>query len=223
MILYKDYFKRQLQLWGDEAQERLSKKSILIVGSGGLGNSNLLALSGSGIGRVDIIDFDRVDISNIHRQLIFSIDDIGINKAQVAINKIKNRTPFTKFNYYPISFEEFIKEDRDYDLIIDATDSISVRIEIDKWAKKKKICWIYGSVEEFMGQVAIFKDSSFFAQDMGHKVGGVLPSMVMSVASFQSTLALRFLANLKVEFDKLYYLYWSDSGEFNFQKFNLPK
>ncbi len=219
------YFSRQHMLWGEERQELLATKSVLIVGSGGLGCSVALALSGSGIGRLDLVDFDRVEIHNIHRQVLFGIEDEGKFKAEIAASKIRERNPELLSDAYVQDFESFIeRNERKYDLIIDATDNLFVREQINSYAKESKIAWIYGSVEEFNGQVCLFKEASFgmFATKAVEPKGIAAP-MVMQVASFEANLALRYLANLKVASDIFYYLYYNDSGEFELKKFKLPK
>ena len=218
------YYSRQVMLWGEDRQKLLRKKSILIVGSGGLGCSIALALSGSGIGRIDIVDFDRVEIHNIHRQVLFNESDVGEFKAKAASNKIKLRDSKLQSNYYCKSFEDFIKDKRAYNLIIDATDNLFVRQQIDSFAKENNIPWIYGSVEEFNGQVCFFEKASFnmFVTKKTEPKGIAAP-MVMQIASFEANLALRYLADLNVAKDIFYYLYYNDSGEFEIKKFNLPK
>jgi len=69
MIKTEDYFNRQIQLWGEETQASLENKKIAIIGAGGLGSSLALALGTSGIGQVDMVDFDTVSLHNIHRQI----------------------------------------------------------------------------------------------------------------------------------------------------------
>ena len=217
------YYSRQIMLWGEETQESLVSKRVLIVGSGGLGCSVALALSGSGIGVLDIVDFDIVELHNIHRQVLFNGDDVGKYKAEVAVERVNKRASGIKATAYCVSFEELIKERREYDLIIDATDNLFVREQINAFAKEQNIAWIYGSVEEFNGQVCLFKDASFdmFAvKEVEPK--GIAAAMVMQVASFEANLALRYLANLKVASDIFYYLYYNDSGEFEIKKFKLP-
>jgi len=219
----KNYFNRQIMLWGQEAQDTLATKRVLIVGSGGLGCSVSLALSGSGIAVIDMVDFDRVELHNIHRQVLFDMDDNGKFKAEVAVDKILRRNPFLKSRAYTVSFEEFIKEPRDYDLIVDATDNLFVREQIDNFAKEKNIAWIYGSVEEFNGQVCLFKEANFdmFAKkELEPK--GISAPMVMQIASFEANLALRYLANLPIKSDLLYYLYYNNEGEFEVKSFKLP-
>ena len=220
-----NYFLRQHMLWGEERQELLATKSVLIVGSGGLGCSVALALSGSGIGRLDLVDFDRVEIHNIHRQVLFGIEDEGKFKAEIATSKIRERNPELLSDAYLQDFESFIeRNEQKYDLIIDATDNLFVREQINSYAKESKIAWIYGSVEEFNGQVCLFKEASFgmFATKAVEPKGIAAP-MVMQVASFEANLALRYLANLKAASDIFYYLYYNDSGEFELKKFKLPK
>jgi molybdopterin/thiamine biosynthesis adenylyltransferase len=83
------YFHRQVQLWGEETQKNLQDKSIVIIGSGGLGSSLAFALGASGIGTIHIVDFDEVSVHNIHRQIAFKVGDEGKNKAKIAA-KIMN-------------------------------------------------------------------------------------------------------------------------------------
>jgi len=220
----QDYYSRQIMLWGEDTQKSLSSKSVLIVGSGGLGCSVALALSGSGIGVIDIVDFDKIEMHNIHRQVLFTLEDSGKYKAQVAVESIKSRNAKLSATAFNTTFEELIKDCKDYDLIIDATDNFVVREQINAFAKSKNIAWIYGSVEEYNGQVCLFKDGDFnmFATKSVEPKGQTAP-MVMQIASFEANLALRYLANLKVQSDLFYYLYYNDSGEFEIKKFNLPK
>jgi len=217
------YYSRQEMLWGVKTQESLRDKSILIVGSGGLGCSVALALSGSGVGRIDIVDFDRVEIHNIHRQILFELEDEGEYKAEVAAKKVAKRSSDILCNSYNVEFQTHIKSTEvEYDLIIDATDNLFVREQINAYSKKSNIVWIYGSVEEFNGQVCLFEKGSFdmFATKEVEPKGIAAP-MVMQVASFEANLALRYLANLPYGSDIFYYLYYNKSGEFEIKKFKL--
>ena len=221
----KNYFSRQIMLWGEDTQANLANKRVLIVGSGGLGCSVALALSGTGIGTIDIVDFDKVELHNIHRQVLFNIEDCNEFKCEVAAKKIKSRNPNIEVNAFTTSFEEYIKDSSiKYDLIIDATDNLFVREQINNFAKSNGIAWIYGSVEEFNGQVCLFDKASFnmFATKKVEPKGIAAP-MVMQIASFEANLALRYLANLKVASDIFYYLYYNSDGEFEIKKFKLPK
>ncbi len=225
MIDFDLYFKRQIELWGRDTQKSLQKKRVLLIGAGGLGCSVGFGIGASGVGEIDIVDFDRVSISNIHRQIAFELEDEGEFKAKVLAKKIKKKSPFVEVRAFEVGFEEFIKSaKREYDLIIDATDNLQTRAKIDKWAKSQNTPWIYGAVEEFNGQVCFFENSNFdtFANKT-HTPKGIAAPMVMQIASFEANLALRFLANLPIKKDTLFFIYYNSFGEFKIQEFKMPK
>ncbi len=225
---FNAYFNRQIQLWGQEKQNALQKKKIVIIGSGGLGCSLGIALGATGIGQIDIVDFDTVGVHNIHRQIAFKVGDEERPKSEVLKELILNRCPYVKVVNYNIGFEEFshIYEDHNYsyDLIIDATDNLPVRAEIDQFSKKHNIPWLYGSVESFHGQVCFFENSSFQSvfNVSDHKPDGIAAPIVMQIASLQANIALRYLAGLNIKKDLLYYCMFDQDGEYSVQKFKLP-
>jgi adenylyltransferase/sulfurtransferase len=218
------YFKRQIDLWGEEAQEMLREKRILIVGCGGLGSSLSMALGGSGIGHIDLVDFDEIDMHNIHRQISFTMDDIGMKKAEVAAREIEKRCPFVTVTPFVKDFSSFCGESEGgYDLILDATDNMEVRKEIDSWASKEGTPWLYGSVERFEARICLFEKASFSSfASAEHIPGGVTAPMVMHTASIQAGMALRYLAGLPVEKDILYYIYYDRDGLLVHRGFAMP-
>lgn len=221
----QNYFHRQIQLWGEETQSLLKSKKIAVIGSGGLGSSLAFALGASGIGEIHMIDFDEVSTHNIHRQIAFKTGDEGKNKAVVNCMLIEQRCPFVKAVSHECDFKEFTDKNIEVDLIIDATDNLPTRSEIDDYCKKKRIPWVYGSVEAFHGQVCFFKDSSFkdTFKITSQIPAGIAAPIVMHIASLQANLALRYLAGLSIKKDWLYYLFFNEEGELVTQKFSLPK
>lgn len=219
------YFHRQVQLWGEETQELLQSKKIAIIGSGGLGSSLAYALGASGIGEIHMIDFDEVSLHNIHRQIAFKMGDEGQNKAVINAQNIEQRCPYVKAIAHQCNFEEFSKKEIEVDLIIDATDNLPSRGEINTYAKQKNLPWVYGSVEAFNGQVCFFKEASFndVFKITKKTPAGIAAPIVMHIASLQANLALRYLAGLSVKKDYLYYLFFNEEGELITQKFSLPK
>jgi len=194
-------FRRQIEIIGAN-QQNLSKKSILVVGAGGLGNIIMSELSCIGLKEIYLMDYDTIELHNIHRQFQFTQNDIGQYKAKV----LANRTHRCGTKLCPIidKFEDF---DKKIDLIIDCSDNFEVREKIDKYAKKNNLPWLYASVEGFVGQVCLFKDKNLDIFNLSeHKVAGVLPAMVGIVGSIEAMIAIKYLANLEVEFDKLYYI-----------------
>ena len=219
-----EYFNRQIQLWGSGIQQNLEKKKIAIIGAGGLGCTLAMALGTSGIGEIHIVDFDIVSIHNIHRQIAFTLKDEGLNKAKVVSKLILSKNPFVKVQAFDMAFDDFKQMGNTYDLILDATDNLPVRSEIDKYAKETNVPWIYASVEEFNGQVCFFDEANFQVFNISdHKPGGIAVPIVMHIGSLQANLALRYLTGLSVTKDKLYYLYFNDEGELITQKFGMPK
>jgi molybdopterin/thiamine biosynthesis adenylyltransferase len=219
------YFQRQVELWGEETQHRLQKKRIVIIGAGGLGSSLAFALGSSGIGEIHIVDFDTVSLHNIHRQIAFKLGDEGKNKATLNATLIEQRCPYTKAIAHECDFITWSEKGIEVDLIIDATDNLPTRGDINSYAKKENLPWVYGSVEAFHGQVAFIDHASFSdAFKIVQKTPeGIATPIVMHIASLQANLALRFLADLSVKKDILYYLFFNAEGELVTQKFGLPK
>jgi molybdopterin/thiamine biosynthesis adenylyltransferase len=194
-------FRRQIQLIGSK-QKLLEDKKVLIVGAGGLGNSLATIISCIGLKKITIIDFDKIEIHNIHRQIQFTKNDVGKSKVAVLGNKIKRCD--TNIEIIESKFDSNI--DFEVDLIFDATDNFEVRMEIDKFAKKNKIPWVYASVDEYYGQVGFFKktDFSIFAtKEVSTK--GQIPPMVSLVASIEAMLGIKYLVN-ELKDEVLYYI-----------------
>ncbi len=218
------YFHRQIQLWGEETQQKLQNKTIAIIGAGGLGSSLAFALGASGIGTIHMIDFDEVSLHNIHRQIAFKMGDEGKNKAQVNVELIMQRCPFTKAIAHECDFQTWSQKGIKVDLLIDATDNLPTRGDINTYAKEKQLPWVYGSVEAFHGQVCFIDKSSFndAFKIIQKTPAGIAAPIVMHIASLQANLALRYLADLSVKKDTLYYLFFNNEGELITQKFGLP-
>jgi len=220
-----NYFHRQIQLWGEDTQTSLQSKRVAIIGAGGLGSSLAFALGASGIGEIHMVDFDEVSTHNIHRQIAFKTGDEGKNKAVINAELIEQRSPFVKAVPHECDFKEFSSKDIKLDLVIDATDNLPSRAEIDSYCKSRNIPWVYGSVEAFHGQVCFFENSLFTdAFKITSQIpAGIAAPIVMHIASLQANLALRFLAGLNIKKECLYYLFFNDDGELVTQKFGLPK
>ena len=222
----ENYFNRQIKLWGLDTQKSLHDKHIVIVGCGGLGCSLAYALGTSGIGQITLIDFDTVGIHNIHRQIAFTLNDENKKKCEVLKDVIVSKNKFVKVNTIDGSFEDFTKLNiTNIDLILDATDNLMVRKNIDEYAKTTNTPWIYGSVEEFHGQVCFFNESKFDSvfSIKDRTPEGIACPIVMQIASTQANFALRYLAGLKIKKDFLNYIFYDENGELVIQKFGLPK
>jgi adenylyltransferase/sulfurtransferase len=139
-------------------QERLRNSKVLCIGAGGLGSPALLYLAAAGIGSIGIVDFDSVDKTNLHRQILYSHADIGKRKVEIAKKKILELNPTTLVTIYDSRIDRFnaLEILADYDIIIDATDNFATRYLINDAAVLLKKPYVWGSVNRFDGQAAIF-------------------------------------------------------------------
>lgn len=217
-----EYFHRQIQLWGEDRQNSLKDKKILIIGSGGLGSSFAYALGSSGVGEICVVDFDTVSLHNIHRQILFSLEDEGKFKADIFKKRTEARFDGVCVRPFKMKADEFFKTCTEkFDLILDATDNLATRMQIDEFAKKTGASWIFTSVDSWQVQVCFIEKSDFkFFPTTTVAPAGLAAPIVMFAASFAANLALRYLANLEVKKDTLYYLNFF-SGEFETKKIAL--
>jgi len=143
---------------GLAGQEKLKQAAVLVAGAGGLGSPVIQYLASTGIGKIGIIDNDIVDLTNLQRQVLFKLEDIGKPKAWIAAEWVKKINPNTNVNYY----QETVGEDnihsicRDYSIICDCTDNFKARYIINDAAYSQKKPYIYGSILGFEGQVGVF-------------------------------------------------------------------
>jgi len=143
---------------GDSGQQKLKSSSLLVVGAGGLGCAILPYLAASGIGRIGIIDGDRIEESNLHRQVLYGAEQIGLFKAKEAADSIFKNNSDVEI----LVFEEFLTQKNanqifsDFDLILDATDNLFIRYVINDTCVKLNKPFVYGSIHQFQGQVSVF-------------------------------------------------------------------
>ena len=143
---------------GPLGQKKLLKASILVVGTGGLGSPILAYLSGAGIGSIGIIDYDKVNISNLHRQILFETDDIKKSKSKLAYLKIKRINPDIKVKFFRKKLiNQNIKEvGKDYDILVDGSDNFETKFLINDYCLKNKKILITGSINKYDGHVFTF-------------------------------------------------------------------
>jgi len=153
-------YSRQLILpeIGREGQEKLKSSSVLCVGSGGLGSPLLLYLSAAGVGKIGIVDFDLVDESNLHRQVIHSMKWLGKPKIESARSRITEINPNCIVETYKIALSSDNALDiiNDYDIVCDATDNFPTRYLVNDACVILGKPNVYGSVLRFEGQASVF-------------------------------------------------------------------
>lgn len=144
--------------FGIEAQLILKEKKVLVVGAGGLGSPVLLYLAAAGVGTIGVLDFDTVDLSNLQRQVIFNEEDIGRNKAEAAVEKLKLKNSNVRYIAHPVKVtsSNALTLIKAYDLVVDGTDNFPTRYLLNDACVLLEKPLIYGSILRFEGQVAVF-------------------------------------------------------------------
>ena len=205
---------------GGHGQKLLKESKVLIIGLGGLGCPVLQYAAGSGIGTIGLIDNDNIEISNLHRQTIFSTNDIGKSKVEVAEKVTNMINPETKTLIYKERLDDknaskIIKE---YDFIVDCTDNNLSKMIINDSSFENNKPLIYASVSGFFGQISTFKSylkdkhnnpypsyrclkiKDINENDCNHI--GVLGPIAGVIGSLQATELIKQITNHKDNLDK---------------------
>jgi adenylyltransferase/sulfurtransferase len=143
---------------GIDGQARLKRARILLVGAGGLGCPAGLYLAAAGVGRLAIIDNDTVDVTNLQRQVVFTVEDVGRNKAQAATERLRALNPHVDFVAHPVrlTHENAPRLLANHDIVIDGSDNFSTRYLVNDTCATIGIPHVHGSVLRFEGQVSLF-------------------------------------------------------------------
>ena len=139
-------------------QKKIMSSKVLIIGMGGLGCPLALYLSGLGIGKIGIVDNDKIELSNLNRQIIYNYNDIGKYKVDVAKKRIKNinKNIFIKSYKLRLSKNNILNIIKDFDIICDGTDNFETRLLINDFCLKKKKILISAAVSGFDGHIFKF-------------------------------------------------------------------
>lgn len=147
-----------LQNFGETAQEKMLASKVLIIGSGGLGCPVLQYLAAGGVENIGVVDHDIVSLSNLQRQVLFNTEDIGKNKALVALDKLKKLNPDIIINAFPIAItnKNALELIENYDIVVDCTDNFATRYLINDACVLLNKPLVFGAIYQYEGQVAIF-------------------------------------------------------------------
>lgn len=156
----KERYSRHLILegFGEEAQLKLKAAKILVIGAGGLGCPALLYLTAAGVGHIGIVDGDVISESNLQRQVLFTSENIGRNKSQVAKEKLSAQNPLIKIDSIceNLTTDNALQLINSYDLLIDSTDNFATRYLINDACVILNKPFIYGAIYKYQGQVSVF-------------------------------------------------------------------
>lgn len=144
--------------FGMEGQARLKEGRVLVIGAGGLGSPLLLYLAAAGIGKIGIVDFDRVDLTNLQRQVLYTTNDVGRLKAEVAKERLLAINPHLNVQTYPVALsrENAMELFEGYDIVADGTDNFPTRYLVNDACVLSGKINVYASIFRFEGQVSVF-------------------------------------------------------------------
>lgn len=142
-----------------EGQEKLAQARVLIIGMGGLGSPISLYLAAAGVGHLVIVDFDKVDLSNLQRQIVHSTPDIGRLKVQSAVESIGTLNPLVKISAIEraLNDEELLEQVEQADVVVDATDNLSTRFAINAACVQARTPLVTGAAIRMEGQIMVYR------------------------------------------------------------------
>ncbi len=220
MVLSLNDFKRFekqiiLKKIGIAGQKKISKAKVLIIGIGGLGCPLLTYLASSGVSNIGIVDHDKIELSNLNRQVLFSSSDLGKYKVYQAKNKIKKINKKIKIKTYK---EKLIKKNinsiiKSYDIICDGSDNFKTRYLINDYCKKNKKILISAAIHKFDGHLFKFNFKKkipcfrcFMPQEPLREINcdtdGIFSPVAGIMGSLQANEVLKTILDLKDDLNK---------------------
>ena len=159
---YWEIASRQMSIVTRSEQQRFKDAKITVIGCGGIGGETIEMLARMGIGELVLVDKDAFDLSNLNRQTLASLTDLGLDKSAVAAEKVRLINPYVKVT----TFNEHVDQTNidkvigDSDIVIDALDNVLTRVIVSRKAKEKGIAYIHGAIHGTMGQITVFLPNS---------------------------------------------------------------
>ena len=159
---YWEIASRQMSIVTRSEQERFKDAKITVIGCGGIGGETIEMLARMGIGELVLVDKDAFDLSNLNRQTLANISDLGLDKSAVAKEKVRLINPYVKVT----TFNEHIDQSNiekvigDSDIVIDALDNVLTRVIVSRKAKEKGIPYNHGAIHGTLGQITVFLPNS---------------------------------------------------------------
>jgi len=199
---------------GVDGQKRLKNARVLVIGAGGLGAPALLYLAAAGVGTIGIVDFDIVDESNLQRQVIHGVADVGRSKTQSARDSIIAINPLVQVRLHEFRLDpgNAVELFEQYDLIVDGTDNFATRYLVNDAAVLAAKPYIWGSIYRFEGQVSVFWENAPDGRGLNYRdlypeppppgmvpscaEGGVLGIICASIASVMGTEAIKLITGI---------------------------
>jgi adenylyltransferase/sulfurtransferase len=217
---------------GEAGQEKLAESRVLVVGAGGLGCPVLAYLAGAGVGHVGIVEHDRIESSNLHRQFLYSPDRMGESKAVVAEEWLRGFNPDLSVDCLESRFQSLeVGQLETYDIIVECTDCMATKMLVNRAALKAGVPVVFASIYQFEGQVQVVTPESSCLEclyDGGAPsevpscaVAGVLGAVPGVLGSIQALEAIKQLLQLDGRLDNQLLLV--NLSDYSMRKLSLPR
>lgn len=143
---------------GDEGQDKLKNAKVLVIGAGGLGCPVLQYIATAGVGTIGIVDFDRIEIHNLHRQILYTEDQVGLSKASTAKARVQQLNPLINVMALEekVTIENASRIIAPFDIVVDGSDNFGTRYLVNDTCVTLGKTLVYGSILGFEGQLAVF-------------------------------------------------------------------
>lgn len=153
-------YNRQMMLpeIGDSGQEKLKNAKVLVIGAGGLGCPILQYIATAGVGTIGIVDFDKIEIHNLHRQILYTENQVGKPKAITAKSVLESLNPLISITAFEekLTIENAVEIIQDFDVIVDGCDNFATRYLVNDTCVTLRKSLVYGSILKHEGQLAVF-------------------------------------------------------------------
>ena len=200
----------ELSTFSKDKLDTLNKSKVLIIGVGGVGQHIATYLVTNGVINLTIIDFDKVELSNLNRQILLKEEDINLDKVEIVKKELLSRNVDAHINAINLKADEsnISSLNIGYDVVVDATDNWKSKLLISKVAKENNIVLLHVGVDGTSGQFAIFKNKSLLdvvsVEIINSKKDGVLGPMVGIISSLATINLISFLVGDFKEIDTLF-------------------
>jgi len=165
---YWEIASRQMSIVTRSEQQRFKDSKITVIGCGGIGGETIEMLARMGIGNLVLVDKDAFDLSNLNRQTLASLSDLGLDKSAVAAEKVRLINPYVNVDIFNehVDQENIDKIIGDSDIVIDALDNVLTRVIVSRKAKEKGIPYIHGAIHGTQGQITVFLPNTKSYEEM---------------------------------------------------------
>ena len=229
----KQIILKKIGLWG---QKKILSSNVLIIGAGGLGCPLMTYLAASGVGKIGIVDFDKVEISNLNRQTLFETGDLGkykVDQVQKRINKINKKIKIKVFNK-KLNSKNINSIFNKFDIICDGTDNFITRYIINDYCKRNKKILISAAINKFDGHLFKFdfkKKGPCFRCFMPEipdienncQTEGIFSPVAGVMGSLQASEVLKSILKLKSDFSNQILIFDSLTTQFRKLKISINK